>query len=142
MIRLKNLGQNQIDYVVTRVPFSASQKSPNPTEVNNPENPTEKIKNPAMVIASDRILIRPGETVEFDGDEKKAYNDEQGAYLYATLGTTELGGTTITGQPILNKNFLIEVDKDGNEVRDNLFIKFRGQNNIETAQKVIRVQQE
>ena len=140
MIRLRNIGSEQISYTITRTPFSASQKSPNPGEVINPENPTEKIKNPSLTVPADNIVIRANETVGFDGDASKSYNQEQGEYLYATLGVPEFGGTTLSGKPILNKNFLIEVDAEDVEVQDNLFRKYREQNNVEIAQKILRVE--
>lgn len=144
IIRLRNDSEKTINHVVTRVPLSASQKSPNPDLVKDPSSPTKKIPNPALLTAVDDVVIKPGETVEFSGGEEKAYNIEQAEYLYQMLGQPENGGSLYPGGPaVRNKNFLLEVDEKGAEIKDNLYVRFtRGQRSAETAQNIKLVEKE
>jgi len=120
-MKLKNIGPNVYDMVVTKTPISAPQKSPNPEQIPDPSNPGNKIPNPHLFVKADRIVWKKGETLEFGKD--KDYNEEQGEYLYKMLGVPEHGGIGADGRPVTNKNYIIELDDKGEEKKDNLFIK-------------------
>lgn len=144
IIRLKNDSEKTVNFKVTRVPLSASEKSPEPMLVKDPSSPTKKIPNPALLTVADDIIIKPGEAVEFSGGEEKSYNLEQAKYLYQMLGQPENGGSLYPGGPaVRNRNFLLEVDEKGNELKDNLYvICARGQRSAEVAQNVKMVEKE
>lgn len=123
MIILKNVGQKDYLLDVTKCPISAPHKSPNPDPIQNPENPNEKIPNPDMLTETDKVILRAGETIKFG--EKERYNEEQGEYIYWKWGTKEDGGLDITKKKVTNKNYILEVDKEGVETKENLFKKYR-----------------
>ncbi len=65
------------------------------------------------------IVIKPGEMMKFA--DNRNFNEEQAEYLYLTYGAPDLA----TADGVKNNNWLIEVDKEGNEVKDYLFQKYR-----------------
>lgn len=83
----------------------------------------EKILKHPNYSASELVVLKPG--------LNKFENNEQAEYLYQMLGNPEVGGyiphTDGSKEVITNENVLIEVDKDGNEIKDNLFKKYRRQ---------------
>ncbi|MHA1305181.1 MAG: hypothetical protein ACTSQE_15945 [Candidatus Heimdallarchaeaceae archaeon] len=144
MIRLKNLKKEQIEYEITRVPLSNSRKGSKPVLIEDIKNPGEKIPDPNLLTPLDKIVIRAGETVKFEGKgEDKAYNEEQAEYLYKTLGSIEDGGSLYPGGPrVTSSNFLIEVDEKGEEIKTNLFKKYRIPHSPAVAQNIQRVVEE
>jgi hypothetical protein len=64
-------------------------------------------------------IIKPGEVAAFGAGSK--LNEEHAEYVYQLFGSPEYADEY--GRK--NKNWLIEVDKDGAEIKDNLFEKYR-----------------
>jgi hypothetical protein len=143
IIRIKNTSDKSLSVRVTRVPLSNPMKSPKPAMVFDPQHPGEKIPNPALLTKADDIALRGGEVVEFKGGDDKEYNLEQGELIYRMFGSPEDGGSTYPGGPrTKNKNFIIEVNEKGEEIKTNLFKKYRMRNTTETAKNVITVEKE
>jgi hypothetical protein len=65
------------------------------------------------------VVIKPGEIAKFG--EGSEFNEEQGEYIYSVYGSPvfadEMGRK--------NFNWVIETDKDGKEITDNLQKKYR-----------------
>lgn len=129
-IKLKYLGTDKIEFRMTKKPISNRQASPAPTgkkisdlDQNDPNYKIEreKILSHPNYSESELVVLKPGINV-FE-------NEEHAEYLYEQLGNPEVGGymtyTDGTQDKVVNKNILIEVDEKGNEVKDNLFKKYR-----------------
>lgn len=143
MIRLKNLKNESIKMEVTRVPLSNTRKASEPALIDDLDKPGEKIPDPRLLTEMDKLVLRADKITEFEGGEDKEYNEEQGEYLYKTLGTVEDGGYSYQGGPkITNTNSLIEVDKEGKEIKDNLFKKYRLPQSPAVMQNIQRVEVE
>lgn len=123
MLQLKNIGTKKYEMRVTKTPLSEPMKAPEPNLIRDPKDPRKKIPNPALYIEADTIALHPGKVVKFG--ENEPYTEEQGEYLYQVLGQPEDGGTDGGGKKVKNKNYIVEVNDKGEEVRDNLFRKYR-----------------
>lgn len=143
MIRLKNLKNESIKYEVTRVPISNTRKASEPALIDDLDKPGEKISDPRLLTKLDTLVLRAGKITEFDGGEDNEYNEEQGEYLYKTLGSIEDAGYYYQGGPrVTNTNDLIEVNEKGEEIKTNLFKKYRLPQSPAVMQNVIRVEEE
>ena len=124
MIRLLNLSKKTYKIKMTKHPISRPFESPQPTgkELNDDmdKRKQEEILSHPNYSPANEIVLKPG--------VNEIENDEQAEYLYMTLGNPEDGGVTFYGNqayPVKNENFILEVDKDGNEIKDNLWKKYR-----------------
>lgn len=143
MIRLKNLRNKSITHEVTRVPLSDTRKASEPALIDDLDNLGEKIPDPRLLTEMDTLVLKADAITEFDGKEDKEYNEEQAEYLYKTLGTVEDGGHSYQGGPkVTNSNFLIEVDKEGKETKENLYKKYRLVQSPAVMQNIVRVENE
>lgn len=130
MIRLKNLSDKTYEFRLTNCPINNPQASPMPTG-KRLEDLDEK--SPRYIQQRDEILKHPNysssRTIVLEPGINEFKNEEHAEYLYKILGNPDVGGTIPFGigekRAIVNKNWLIEVDKDENEVKDNLFLKYR-----------------
>lgn len=128
MIRLLNNGKKTYKFNLSKNPVTRPMQSPMPTGIDmNDLDPDkdraqiEKILKHEHYSLMTEITIVPG--------INEIRSDEHAEYIYSILGSPEEGGVTILGsgktREVTNSNFLLEVDKEGNEVRDNFFSKYR-----------------
>lgn len=136
MIRLLNTNTITYEMRMTKNPITNPQQSPQPTGKKLEDLDS---KSPDYVNQKNAILNHPNYS------ESKVYylepginvfeNDEQAEYLYATLGNPEDAGLIPVGRSFVkterNKNYILEVDEEGKEIRDHLFAKYRKQTSIQ-----------
>ncbi|MDP1729384.1 MAG: hypothetical protein Q8L27_04230 [archaeon] len=70
----------------------------------------------------------PSEDIELNPGINEFKNNEHAEYFYFSLGNPDNGGIVLAGNsaiPIQNKNFVFEVDKNGEEIKENLWVKYR-----------------
>jgi hypothetical protein len=130
MILLKYLGEEPMEFRLTKCPVSNPRACPAPEGVrlsdidkNDPEYKMkrEKILNHPNYSTNEPVVLKPG--------VNKFENEEHAEYLYMILGNPETGGVINyadgSSDRIKNDNILIEVDEKEKEIRDNLFKKHR-----------------
>lgn len=123
-------GNKPLSFNLTRNPMTNRRQSPKPEgkglEDLDPQDPNyqadkQKILKHPQYSPSETVVLKPG--------LNKFENEEQAAYLYEMLGNPEVGGYIPLSDgshiEIQNENVLIEVDEKGEEIKDNLFKKFR-----------------
>lgn len=136
--RLKYDGKEALEFTLTRNPVTLPQQSPAPMgkflkdlDPNHPKYRQQKaeIENHANYSPSEKIILKPGINL--------IENDEHAEYIYQQLGVPEIGGTVPFGvheqRTIVNRNICCEVDAKGEEIKDNLFLKYRIQRGVQTA---------
>lgn len=127
MITLKNISDKSFKFVFTKNPITAPFQNPQPTgkdlDTLDPDDDKLEIqqilKHPNYSPAEEFVL-KPG--------INKIENEEWAEYIYAQLGNPEEAGQFIPGNPrtnVINKNIILEVDKDGNEIKDHFYRKYR-----------------
>ncbi len=130
MIRLQNTSDKTYEFKMTKNPITNPQQSPRPTgksledldlKAPNYVNQKNEIINHPNYSLSKTIYLEPGIN-EFE-------NDEHAEYFYATLGQPEDAGLIPVGRTFVkasdNKNFVLEVDDKGKEIKTNLWNKYR-----------------
>lgn len=124
MIRLKNLSTKTYKIVMTEHPITKPFQSPTPTGIKLSDELSsleyDEIKNHPKYSSSEEVILKPGIN-EFK-------NDEQAEYFYSVLGQADNGGVIYSGNQavqIQNNNFILEVDEKGNEIKSNLWKKYR-----------------
>lgn len=124
MIRLLNKSKKTFKFRLTDYPITKPQQSPMPTGKKFDqltESEQEKVLKHPDYSKSTEVDLVPGVN-EFK-------NDEWAEYFYKELGQVEEGGfVEFAGGSkyhVVNENIVIEIDKDGKEIRENLFRKYR-----------------
>lgn len=129
MILLKYKGE-KLEFRLTKTPISNTQASPSPTgkkigdldpKAVNYSVEKKAILNHPNYSDNEVITLKPG--------LNKFENEEHAEYLYKILGNPENGGVVTysdgTEGRIINKNILIQVDEKGEEVKGELYKKYR-----------------
>lgn len=128
MIYLKNIsdenknGSATIDIIMSEHPITNSKEwteipvKTDGSSLSKTELEGFKEKDKSKIY---QCLMKPGEVAAFGQGSK--LNEEHAEYIYQTFGSPEVADEY--GRK--NKNWLLEVDKDENEIKDNLFEKYR-----------------
>lgn len=124
VIRLKNISDKMkhpstIDVNLTEHPLTRTDEWVNPPiPLREDEDEEQQLRdigyNPKARSKQYHVVIAPGETVEFG--EGREFNEEHGRYIYRTFGSPD-----IPAEEGKNFNWLIEVDEDGNEYKEDYF---------------------
>lgn len=120
-----NTSKQKFEFRLTKNPVSNPAASPEPTgkrvEDAKDENERRLILKHTNYSESEVVYLRPGIN-EFK-------NEEHAEYLYSQLGNPEDGGivpiSANKSYEVVNKNIVLEVDAEGNEIKDHLWLKYR-----------------
>lgn len=129
-MKLLNQSKTKYQFTLTKNPITNVRQSPAPMGLTVEEldpgdvdylKKKNEILNHPYYSESEVVYCKPGIN-DYD-------NDEQAEYIYKTLGDPEVAEYIPVGagrtEPLMNKNFVWEVDKDGNPVKGALFQKYR-----------------
>ena len=125
MVRLLNTSEQKFEFRLTKNPVSNPASSPEPTGKRLSDakdaNEAQLISKHPSYSESEVVYLRPGIN-EFK-------NEEHAEYFYSQLGNPEDGGivpiSANKSYEVTNRNIVLEVDAEGKEVRDNLWLKYR-----------------
>ncbi len=129
MIKLLNTSEQEFVLKMTNKPFSRPEQSPTVRVMDQTSGTLKSRKLEDCQNDSERDLVlkhhlySPSNTVVLKPGINEFENEEHALYLYLTLGNAEHGGKDLNGVIVRNNNIVIEVDDDGKEIRDNLYLK-------------------
>ena len=135
-IILKNTSEKTYEMRMTKNPITNPQQSPRPTGKSLDELDP---KSATYVNDKNAILKHPNysesKVIYLEPGINKFENNEHAEYLYQTLGQPDDAGKEWVGQTQVqatpNHNFVIEVNEKGEEIRTNLWNKYRKQKGVQ-----------